>query len=108
MRYLQSEGFLYNYYLAVGFIHVPLIFFGDMSLQWFLRGADTLPRMQSIVNSLVQTFINFQKLGHKNKMLLHPQQLLQTIPNIAGTHTLTQVHIHVHAISSAYSYKMLF
>ena len=73
MSYLQSEGFLYNNYLAVGFNHVPLIFFGDMSLQWFLRGADTLPRMHSIVNSLVLTFINFQKLGHKNKMLLHPQ-----------------------------------
>ena len=76
MSYLQGEGFLHNNYLAVGFGHVPLIFFGDMSLQWFLRGADTLPRMHSIVNSLVQTLINFQKLGHKNKMLLHPQQLL--------------------------------
>ena len=55
MSYLQSEGFLYNNYLAVGFGHAQLIFLGNMSLQWFLSGADTLPRMDSIFNSLVQT-----------------------------------------------------
>ena len=55
MSYLQGEGFLHNNYLAVGFGHAQLIFLGNMSLQWFLSGADTLPRMDSIVNSLVQT-----------------------------------------------------